>query len=250
MKQLLSIGTNAKTVKGDQYGFLTGVLYLAPSNISGEQTCPMAKIAGCESACLYSAGRGAFNSVQKARIAKTQRFFWNRQDFMGDLVKSIEALIRKAEKQKMIPLVRLNGTSDIRWESVFFDHTFAFGKVRRVNIFEVFPEIQFYDYTKISNRKDTPKNYDLTFSYSGVREFLPHVEKAKKAGMRIATVFRKQEDIPSEFMGLPVIDGDDSDVRHSEPQGVIVALYAKGKAKTDVSGFVVDRKIIPILLAA
>ena len=83
-----------------------------------------------------------------------------------------------------------------------------------------------------------------------MREFLPHVEKAKKAGMRIATVFRKQEDIPSEFMGLPVIDGDDSDVRHSEPQGVIVALYAKGKAKTDVSGFVVDRKIIPILLAA
>ncbi len=250
MKQLLSIGTNAKTSKGDKYGFLTGVLYLAPSNISGEQVCPMAKLAGCESACLYSAGRGAFANVQNARIAKTHRFFFDRQNFMLDLVKSIDALIRKAEKQKMIPLVRLNGTSDIRWESVFFDYTFAFGKVRRVNIFEVFPEIQFYDYTKISNRKEIPSNYDLTFSYSGLREFLPHVEKAKRAGMRIATVFRKKEEIPSEFMGMQCVDGDDSDIRHLDPKGVVVALYAKGKAKSDASGFVVDRKIIPIQLAA
>ena len=245
MKQLLSINSNAKTVKGNKYGFLTGVLYLAPSDISGEQVCPMAKIAGCESACLYSAGRGAFNNVQKARIAKTQRFFWDRQAFMSDLVKSIESLIRKAEKQKMIPLVRLNGTSDIRWESIIFTHD---GKL--VNIFEVFPHIQFYDYTKISNRKDTPKNYDLTFSYSGVREFLPYVEKAKKAGMRVAVVFRKQEDIPSEFMDMQCVDGDDSDIRHLDPMGSVVALYAKGKAKTDLSGFVVDRKIIPIQLAA
>jgi hypothetical protein len=245
MKQLLSIGTNAKTSKGDRYGFLTGVLYLAPSDISGEQVCPMAKTAGCESACLYSAGRGAFSNVQQARINKTHRFFFDRDNFMSDLVKSIKSLIMKAEKTHMIPLVRLNGTSDIRWENVIFRHE---GKL--VNIFEVFPHTQFYDYTKISNRKDIPSNYDLTFSYSGLREFLPHVEKAKLAGMRIATVFRKREDIPSEFMGLECVDGDDSDIRHLDPQGVIVALYAKGKAKSDASGFVVDRKIIPIRLAA
>jgi hypothetical protein len=251
-RQLFSIGTNAKTVKGNKLGFLTGVMYLAPSDLSGFQVCPMAKIAGCVNGCLNTAGRGAFNSVQAARLAKTSRFFHDRQDFMLDLVKSIEFLQRKAAKENMIPLVRLNGTSDIRWEDIFFDCTFAFGKVRRVNIFEVFPDVQFYDYTKIANRKDIPSNYDLTFSYSGKAEFLPFVKIAMKAGLRIATVFRKREDIPSEFLGLPVIDGDDSDVRHVEPKNVIVALYAKGKAKRDVSGFVVDapRKVIPILLAA
>lgn len=250
--QLLSIGTNAKTIKGDKYGFKTGVLYLAPYDLSGYQVCPMAKLAGCINGCLNSAGRGAFNSVQKARLAKTSRFFHDRQAFMQDLVKSIRFLERKAAKEHMIPLVRLNGTSDIRWEDIFFDYTFAFGKVRRVNIFEVFPDVQFYDYTKISNRKDIPTNYDLTFSYSGKPEFLPFVKTAMKAGMRIATVFRNRAEIPSEFLGLPVIDGDDSDIRHSEPQGVIVALYAKGKAKKDYDGFVVDsnKKIIPILLAA
>jgi len=169
MKQLLSIGTNAKTSKGDRYGFLTGVLYLAPSDISGEQVCPMAKLAGCESACLYSAGRGAFSNVQQARINKTHRFFWDRENFMHDLVKSIESLVRKAEKLRMIPLVRLNGTSDIRWENITFR---VLGNL--VNIFEVFPNVQFYDYTKISNRKDLPSNYDLTFSYSGLREFLKY----------------------------------------------------------------------------
>ena len=251
-QKLLGISTNAKTVKGEKYGFMTGVLYLAPSTISGFNTCPMAKLAQCEAACLYSAGRGAFNSVQESRINKTILFHTKRDQFMRLLVKDIERLIRKAKREGMTPLVRLNGTSDIRWETIRFDHTFAHGKTRSVTIFEVFPEIQFYDYTKLSNRKDIPANYDLTFSYSGVPGYQKFVQEAINQGMRIATVFRKQEEIPTEFLGLECVDGDDSDIRHLDPQGVIVALYAKGAAKRDRTGFVVDpgKRVIPLALAA
>ena len=239
-KSLLGFDTNAKTVKGEQLGFLTGILYLAPSDISGFQVCPMAKMAQCEKACLYTAGRGAFTSIQNARIAKTQYFFNDRQNFMLNLVKDIEKGIKQASKAGLTLLIRLNGTSDIKWENVHFDYEFAYGKVRSITIFDLFPNVQFYDYTKIANRKDLPANYDLTFSYSGVVNFAPYVNKAKSNGMRIATVFRSVKDIPQTFMGMPVVGGDDSDIRYLDPQGHIVALYAKGKAKKDNTGFVVD----------
>jgi len=246
-RQLLSIGTNAKTVKGDKYGFLTGVMYLAPSDLSGFQVCPMAKMARCEDPCLYRAGRGVFNSTQMARINKTKEFFNEQHAFMHTLVYSINALIRQASKKGLTPLVRLNGTSDIRWENIRFEY-----ENKYLTIFEVFPDIQFYDYSKIVNRKDIPSNYDLTVSYSGAPGFQKYVQKAINAGERIAVVFRHQENIPESFLGMESIGGDDSDIRHIEPKNVVVALYAKGKAKKDTSGFVIDspRRIIPIQLAA
>lgn len=234
-KSLLGFNTNAKTVKGEKIGYYTGILYLAPANISGFQVCPMAKAAGCEKACLYSAGRGAFNSIQQARIAKTQYYFNNRPEFMLNLVKDIESGIRKAAKLGQQLLIRLNGTSDIRWENVSF--TDSDGKVYE-NIMSRFPNVQFYDYTKDVNRKNLPANYDLTFSYSGVESFSKYTDKALAKGMRIAAVFRYERDIPASFAGLPVISGDNSDVRHIEPKAHIVALYAKGKAIKDQSGFV------------
>jgi hypothetical protein len=246
-RQLLSIGTNAKTVKGNKLGFLTGVMYLAPSDLSGYQVCPMAKMARCEDPCLYRAGRGVFNSTQMARINKTKEFFNEQHAFMHTLVYSINALIRQAKKKGLTPLVRLNGTSDIRWENIRFEYMNKY-----LTIFEVFPDIQFYDYSKIVNRKDIPSNYDLTVSYSGAPGFQKYVQKAINAGERIAVVFRHQENIPESFLGMESIGGDDSDIRHIEPKNVVVALYAKGKAKKDTSGFVIDspRRIIPIQLAA
>lgn len=251
-RKLLTVDSNAKTIKGQKYGFMTGILYMAPSDLSGVNLCPMAKLAGCESACLYSAGRGAMSNVQKARLSKAKFFNTYRQLFMENLVDDIKALVRKAKRHNMIPLVRLNGTTDIRWESVRFDY--GFGN-EQITIFDLFPEVQFYDYTKIPNRHDIPANYDLTFSYSGLPGFQSSVEKAKNAGMRIAAVFRTREEIPTQFLGLDTVDGDDSDIRHLDPKGVIVALYAKGKAKTDRSGFVIDTwahsgRVIPIKLAA
>lgn len=247
-KKLLAIDTNAKTVKGQKYGYMTGILYMAPSTISGHNTCPMAKVAQCEKACLYSAGRGAFNSVQQSRINKAKWFFEDPASFMAQLVRDISKLCTKADNAGMVPLVRLNGTSDIRWENIpvtVEGHVYP-------NVMAAFPGVQFYDYTKIANRKNVPTNYDLTFSFSGVPGYQKYVEQAKAAGMRIAVVFRDRQSIPATFMGLDCVDGDDSDIRHVDPQGVVVALYAKGQAKTDQTGFVVDpkpqqtRRVIPV----
>ena len=196
----------------------------------------MAKIAQCDKACLYTAGRGAFSSVQTARINKTEWFFTERNSFMQQLVVDITKLVNKARKQSLTPLVRLNGTSDIRWEAVSFVDV---NGIEQANIFDVFPDVQFYDYTKDVNRKALPSNYDLTFSYSGVEGFQPYVDKAFNKGMRIAVVFRKEKDIPNTFKGIRVVSGDKSDVRHLDDDGVIVGLYAKGQAKLDNTGFVV-----------
>jgi hypothetical protein len=231
-KNLLSISADSKTIKGEKIGYLTGILYLAPAKTTKYNTCSMAEKAQCAKACLYSAGRGAFNSVQQSRIDKTLYFYESRDEFMMQLFKNIKALIKKAESKGLKPLVRLNGTSDIRWENIPFESY--------DNIFEAFPNVQFYDYTKDANRKALPVNYDLTFSYSGVESFAPYVEKAQSKGMRMAVVFRKIENIPLSFKGITVVSGDNSDVRHLDDQGVIVGLYAKGVAKRDTTGFVVN----------
>ena len=230
MKTLLSIDTNAKTIKGQKKGYLTGILYLAPSNESGAiNTCGYAS-QGCRQACLFTAGRGAFNNVRKARVEKTLLFHSSRDLFMDQLVKDIEGLKRKAERLGMKPCVRLNGTSDISWESV------PAGKAS--NIFQLFDDVPFYDYTKnikkVIKLKENPlPNYSLTFSRSESNQ--AQAELALSLGVNVASVFRV---IPPESFGVPVINGDESDLRFLDPKGVIVGLKAKGKAKHDKSGFV------------
>lgn len=246
-KALLSIGADAKTAKGETFGFLTGILYLAPATTTKWNTCSMSGVAQCAYGCLFSAGRGAMSNVAQGRVNKTVWFFTERNTFMVQLAMNIRQLVAKATKQGKTPLIRLNGTSDIRWENVEFIDADG---TEYVNIFEAFPDVQFYDYTKDVNRRFIPSNYDLTFSDSGVLGFQPYVEKAVALGMRIATVFRDVASIPKQHRGMAVIGGDNSDIRHLEEKGVVVALYAKGKAKLDYSGFVFDRKIIPIAVAA
>lgn len=249
--KLLTVG-NPKIAKGFAKGFLTAVLHLAPSRLSGYQTCPMAT-PGCSAACLNTAGRGGIfagesikdltgnevitkiregalsNRIQAARIAKTIRFFEDRDAFMVDLVSDIKTVIRKAKREGLRPVFRLNGTSDLRWETVKvggFD-----------NIFKMFPDIIFYDYTKLFNRKvsDIP-NYHLTFSLAENNDV--YAQKAIDNGINVAVVFRNK--LPNTFMGRPVINGDETDLRFKDPTGVVVGLKAKGKAKTDNSGFVRD----------
>jgi hypothetical protein len=239
-RRLLSEDSNSKTIKGQKYGFLTGILYLSPYTLSGFNLCANAKSAGCIHGCLYTAGRGAFNSIQAARLSKTQYYLENRADFLINLCLDIELLIIHAKNKGLTPLIRLNGTSDIRFENYPVEFK---GKTYK-NIFEAFPDTQFYDYTKLSNRKDIPKNYDLTFSYSGLPGFSRFVDQALQNKMRIAVVFRDIDSIPKKFLDRKVLPGDNSDIRHLEPKNCIVALYAKGKAKKDYSGFVIDRPVI------
>lgn len=231
---MLSIDTNPKTIKGQAQGYMTGVLYLAPAMASGKQVCPMAERAGCEAPCLYTAGRGAFSATQQARINKTRMLFTDRDAFMESVARSIEVLIRKADRAGLIPVVRLNGTSDLPWENF---------RVRsHRNLMQAFPGIQFYDYTKIASRiarHDEP-NYDLTFSYSAAPEFAPQVRLARSLGARMAVVFRHRAAIPATFNGMQCVDGDESDLRFLDPQGVVVALYAKGRARKDTGPLVVN----------
>ena len=236
-EKLLGIDTNAKTIKGEKYGIKTAILYLMPSDLSGIMLCAMAKIAGCEGPCLFTAGRGAMSNVMLSRLRKTLYFNQFRDQFMEQLSREITLEKAKAKRQGYKLIVRPNGTSDIRFENIPVD---GFD-----NIMSAHSDIQFYDYTKLSNRKNIPANYDLTFSYSGVPAYAPFVAKAVAKGERIAVVFRNRATVETmlangeTFLGLPVVDGDDTDIRHLDPRGAIVALYAKGKARKDTSGFVV-----------
>ena len=226
--KLLNIDANAKTVKGQGRGYMTAILYLAPADESGYEVCPMAS-AGCRKACLNKAGMGAFSTVQAARIAKTRLYFDDRAAFMAQLVSEVRAFIRKAIKLGLIPVVRLNGTSDIPWERVPVE-----GKA---NIMELFPSVQFYDYTKRHNRRNLPANYHLTFSLAEDND--GRASAAATNGANIAVVFRT-DNFPATFMGMPVVDGDADDLRFLDGRGVVVGLKAKGPAKKDTSGFVRD----------
>lgn len=233
--KLLSIDTNAKTSKNTKFGYLTGILYLSPYKTSGVNLCPMADKAGCVDGCLNTAGRGVFSNVQQARLNRTKLFLNDQKAFMRQLVDEIGALSNKAKRLGIKAAVRLNGTSDIRYENIKFSW---FNKLQ--TIFDIFPNVQFYDYTKIPNRKNIPANYDLTFSYSGKKDFQKYNERAIKNGVRIAAVFDKPENIPVTFHKRKVFDGDKHDLTFLNPKNAILGLYAKGKARKDTSGFVIQ----------
>jgi hypothetical protein len=231
--KMLLTTQNAKTSKGEDLGYLTGILYMAPANmVEGVNVCKFASV-GCKKACLYSAGRGKFSNVQKARIAKTEFFRDNLEGFKTSLVWSINSVIRKASKQGLKPCIRLNGTSDIPYETLEIKD----GK----NIFEVFPEIQFYDYTADHTRlkalTGTWKNYHLTFSRKESRANNVAAEKLLSIGVNVAAVY---SNIDKALQDDNKINGDLHDLRFLDGHGgKIVALKAKGDAKKDTSGFVI-----------
>lgn len=232
-RNILSIG-NTKTAKGESKGYMTGILHLAPGELAGVQVCPKAS-AGCLAACLNTAGRGRFDKIQQARIAKTRWLFDDRKGFMQALVWSIEATIRKAGRENMTPVIRLNGTSDLPWEKF----RCVRDDIEYRNVMEAFPEIQFYDYTKVPARAikwaqgDMPANYHLTFSAAEDNE--QSCRMVSMAGGNVAVVF---DQIPSDWYGRRVVNGDETDLRFLDPAGVVVGLKAKGDAKHDNSGFV------------
>ena len=252
--KLLNLDHNAKTVKGRRLGFVTAILYLSPSDTSGVEYCPMARLADCRADCLNTAGRGGMakgnatmiapnsnripdNAVRRARLARSALFNTDREAFMARLVRELEYAKVYARRKRRKLVVRLNGTSDIRWESISVTRR----GILYPHIFAAFPKLQFYDYTKLPNRRVSGiRNYHLTFSYSHSPEFSPYVLKALDyygAAVNFAVVFRGPA--PRYFLGRTVVDGDDSDLRFLDSPGVVVALRAKGRARRSSSQFIV-----------
>jgi len=241
---LIGVGTNAKTVKGDGSEYLTAITYLTPWKTIFEgkthNICPMAEMASCHEGCLYTAGRGVMSNVQSARLRKTRVWLKDKPLFLDMLRQDLTTFQRRCFDKEIQPCVRLNGTSDIQWENY--------------GIIEEFPDIQFYDYTKIIKRayKKLPKNYHLTLSYSEANpQYADDVMKAVcETGTSMAVVFRDEENIPDYFeriysncrgtYGFRTFSMDKDDLRFLDPKGMAGALYAKGRAKKDTSGFVID----------
>jgi hypothetical protein len=229
MFKLLSTA-NPKIQKGTKMGYLSFILHLAPATLSGKETCPKRTV-GCTAACLNTAGRGGMfkkgentNMIQKARIRKTNYFFDNRDAFMTDLANDINKAIRFATKQGLTPVFRLNGTSDLSFEK------YEVPGYAGMNIFEIFKDIQFYDYTKVLGRKVKHlENYHLTFSKADGND--SDVAEALLQGMSVVAVYDK---IPA---GVP--SADETDLRFLDPKGIMLGLKAKGRAKKDYSGFVI-----------
>jgi hypothetical protein len=236
LSYLGNVNSSAKIVKGEKFNELTYILYLAPHKMSGYNVCAGAS-EECIKLCLNESGQNVMdiheNKINKSRIKKTQILFKERQFFADWVISEITRYKKQAEKKKMNFSVRINGTSDINPEILQKD-----GK----NIFQLFPSVQFYDYTKIFNRSKLLakyKNYDLTFSFSGENwEECENILKNKSG--RVAVVFNKF--LPDTYKGYKVVDGDVSDIRYKDEQGVIVGLKYKrvrNKPNFENSKFVV-----------
>ena len=239
LSYLGSVASSSKIAKGLKYNEMTYILYLAPAEQSGYNVCP-GSTAECREACLTESGHNRIdvkkNAINKARIKKTKLFFEQRDFFMQWLQDEIAAAAKKAERAGMKFSVRLNGTSDLSPVQFHLN-----GK----NILELFPTVQFYDYTKVYNRVELTKkysNYDLTFSYSG--DNLMTTIAALENGVRAAMVF---EEVPQKYLGREVIDGDLYDMRYLDANDVIIGLkYKKVRNKLDISKskFVISKENI------
>jgi len=239
---LLSVEADAKTDKGTASGFLTGILYLAPGQLAGVgNLCPHAS-AGCLAACLFTAGRaGIFEAVNAARVMRTRFLHDNRAAFIAMLRGEIAALIRKAKRRGLKPVVRLNGTSDLPWETL------------APELFAEFPRLRFYDYCKGIRRAlafaagKLPRNYHLTFSLSETNAAAAGLAIA--AGVNVAAVadgvkVGQRFAFPGLAEPRPTFSADRHDLRFldrkaKDGKGRIGILKAKGKARADQSGFVI-----------
>ena len=230
--KLLSKGdSNAKTAKN----FLeTNILYLSPFTKNDRQinVCPNAS-AGCIFGCLDTSGMGIFSNVQLARINKTNFYLYDKDNFSIQLVKELRNINKRAVKLDKKVAIRLNGTSDLDFIAILKNRT-------GIDIIEEFPNLEYYDYTKSLNKAKKyagSDRYTLTFSRSEINE--TECIEALKLGFNVSVVFDHKKPMPTEYLGRPVIDGDQADDLMLTNKGVIIGLKAKGKAKKDTTGFVV-----------
>lgn len=235
---------STKVLKSRKHGVVTAVLYLAPHRSSGRwNMCPWAD--GCQGPCLgTTSGKMIFPDARAARVERTRFFMEERGAFFAQLVDEVSAVRRRARALGMRAAVRLNGSSDVVWEDVFPD------------LFAMFPDVRFYDYTKARGRMDAylagklPSNYSLTYSMGGSLESQMASVDFLEADGSVAVVFKGA--LPDRWMGAPVVDGDVTDFRPDDPPGSVVGLRAKGAARFGEWSFVHDPEpepaVFPILV--
>jgi hypothetical protein len=239
LSYLGSVNSSSKMAKGLKYNESTYIIYLAPAKSSGYEVCPM-RTDECTTACLNESGRNKIdihkNQINQARIKKTKLFFEDREFFMGWLIYEIGKEKEKAERSGLRFSVRLNGTSDLDPTTFKLDNK---------NILEWFPDVSFYDYTKVSKRfrlLEKYSNYDLTYSFSGYN-MMDCINLLKDGKGRVAMVFEGKQ-LPTKWSGYDVIDGDAYDMRYLDEQNVIVGLkFKKVRNKIDTAN---NKFIIPM----
>ena len=272
---IFTAGGNAKTVKGQKEGVLTAICYLAPADTIAQlavtdperlvsiarkvealqprvatvearkaflhacstiNTCPFAS-EGCKAACLFTAGHGSYSNVADGRIRRTLLFTFRRDVFTQLVTADLARIKRRADKEGMTMAIRCDGTSDIltRW---FLNSELA----------SEYSDVHVYTYTKrplVSYRELLAKhvNFHVTYSLHEGSRSINQAMEYLAAGYGVAAVFGTKQlvskVVASGYLGFPVIDGDETDARHLDPKGCIVALAAKGKAKRDSTGFVI-----------
>ena len=235
---LASPDANPKIKKGLKLGVMTFVMHLAEHKKSGFNVCADASLA-CISLCLGESGNPVYKSNKDlARIARTQSYFRARPLFLELLRREILCAIRYAASKNFVPAFRLNGTSDIRWESVYLPEKISVIDLIIANNGEC------YDYTKGINRhtkKAFPKQYGLTYSWSGDNE--SKCIEAFTSGLNIAIPFstKRNKPLPKYFkLGttlVPVFDGDNDngDYRLKDPSKCVVGLRLKYQTGPDAS---------------
>ena len=225
LSYLGSINSSAKIIKNKKVSNnYTYIIYLAPANQSGYNVCAHST-PECRKGCLSTSGRAKMdinsghNIIKNARIKKTKLFFEDQQFFMQWMIAEMKHYQKKALKDGYYFSVRLNGTSDIDWSDV---------EINGKNIFEIFSDTLFYDYTKQYMKFfNQIQNYHLTFSYTGKNE--EQAIALLNMGYNVAVVFdvKKNCPLPTTFKGYEVIDGDLTDFRVNDGAGVVVGLRFK-----------------------
>ncbi|QDP53050.1 MAG: hypothetical protein GOVbin3107_48 [Prokaryotic dsDNA virus sp.] len=231
VKNLLSKGGNAKINKNE---VTTYNLSLAPykQNAKGTNICPKAS-KGCALACLFTAGRGKFTNVQQARINKTNYYLFDRQKFINQLAKEINKIAIKSKLTNEIFALRLNTLSDV-------DFVYQLKKYADLDLLndDTYKNIIVYDYTAIPGKvkKYLDTRYHVTLSRKEDNE--QDVMNVLNAGGNVSIVFRNE--LPDTYKGFKVVDGDKTDLEMTKYKNVVLGLKAKGDAKKDTTGFVVD----------
>ena len=230
--------TNPKVEKSPDTDekYLVQILHLAPSFASLFNTCSKATL-GCGTNCLNESGHGqkhmmhkGTHSVHVARVIRTLIWFRYRDQFKAKFQRELDSQRVKAYQLGAIPVVRPNGTSDLRFESLWPE------------LFNENPDVVFYDYTKdIGRNVSHIPNYSLCYSVSE-ESTDASIELAFANGLNCVVVGRlkRNDSKPESYMGRPVVNGDSHDLRFLDPKGVFVILFAKGHAYNDTTGFVRD----------